>query len=97
VMKISADVPHYAYTMNLRVGTPSYVFMRYDPHPESGATKWQTKIVSGTIAKYYRATRVDHSSINVPGAARWRWLDDDETVWFRCAAGCCTKDDDLGW
>lgn len=26
----------------------------------------------------------------MPGTARWRWLDDDETTWVRCPQGCCT-------
>lgn len=25
------------------------------------------------------------------GAARWRWLETDETTWIRCAEGCCTQ------
>ena len=25
------------------------------------------------------------------GAARWRWLETDETTWIRCAEGCCPQ------
>jgi hypothetical protein len=96
-MKINVNVQHYVDRLNLRAGTSSQIFMRYDPHPESGATRWQTKIVSGSVIRYYRAVRVDHTGIAVPGTARWRWLDDDETVWVRCAPGCCTSGDDLNW
>ncbi|MEO8878866.1 MAG: hypothetical protein ABI446_00555 [Gemmatimonadaceae bacterium] len=24
-----------------------------------------------------------------PGTVRWRWLDDDQTIWVSCPAGCC--------
>jgi hypothetical protein len=32
--------------------------------------------------------------IEVPGTARWGWDPLDETVWIRCAAGCCSVGDD---
>lgn len=28
----------------------------------------------------------------VPGTVRWRWLAEDETLWFRCPEGCCTPE-----
>ena len=26
---------------------------------------------------------------DTPGTVRWRWLDDDQTIWVSCPAGCC--------
>jgi hypothetical protein len=58
---------------------------------------WYAKVVpEGTTpgvprpAKYYCAPRFLHGeALHFPGAARWRWLDDDETTWVRCPKGCC--------
>ncbi len=36
--------------------------------------------------------RFDHpelTSTHIPGTVRWRWQAHDETVWMRCAQGCC--------
>ena len=27
--------------------------------------------------------------VMIPATARWRWMRNDETIWTRCAAGCC--------
>jgi len=27
--------------------------------------------------------------VSTPGTVRWRWLDDDQTIWVSCPAGCC--------
>ena len=50
---------------------------------------WFAKIVSGRgVTKYRCVTRREHK--DVVATARWRWLNNDETVWIRCANGCCT-------
>jgi hypothetical protein len=33
--------------------------------------------------------RKDHSPHDVPGTAKWRWVEKDEEVWVRCSQGCC--------
>ena len=41
---------------------------------------------------YFCGYMKKHPSANVqglPGIVRWRWLDQDETTWQRCATGCC--------
>lgn len=27
--------------------------------------------------------------VSTPGTVRWRWRDDDQTIWVSCPAGCC--------
>lgn len=45
---------------------------------------------SGGTPKYFCVKRVPHLSVgHVVGAARWRWIKNDETVWMRCVQGCC--------
>jgi hypothetical protein len=41
--------------------------------------------------KYFCVIRYTHPTLpmGVPGTARWRWLDDDPSVWEACADGCC--------
>jgi len=29
------------------------------------------------------------AGVRTPGTVRWRWLDDDQTIWVSCPAGCC--------
>lgn len=68
------------------------------PSPyESLAWGWARIRLAGTTAaapnyKYVCVPRWANptaSSNPVPGAARWRWLVADETVWTKCSAGCC--------
>jgi hypothetical protein len=61
---------------------------------EAGVTPartWYAKIVSGTGTKYLCVTRRTHGGMVIPaGTVRWSWTEFDETLWVRCAAGCCT-------
>jgi hypothetical protein len=64
------------------------------PMPASctAASGWWAKIESRpTLPRYTCVTRRDHSGlgITIPGVARWRWDEDDESVWIRCLEGCC--------
>lgn len=45
-----------------------------------------------TQPAYFCVTRHDHSGLgrHIPGTARWRWVKEDEKLWVKCAAGCCT-------
>lgn len=58
------------------------------------ADQWWTKIVSGvasdTTVTYRCVTRREHAGVDVRGTVRWRWTENDETLWVRCGAGCCT-------
>lgn len=58
----------------------------------TGAT-WYTRHTSAVSGetKYYCAERTDTpDAVNgVVPTTRWRWLPDDETLWFRCMEGCC--------
>ena len=43
--------------------------------------------------KYLCVRRERHGGAVIPrGAARWAWSDKDESLWIRCADGCCTTD-----
>lgn len=76
-----------------------------DPDPDEGG-RWWAKIVppAGTETPRYRCVKrrshlkhlLDYEAANpgviiqIPGAARWRWLLDDAGEWARCGSGCCT-------
>ena len=43
--------------------------------------------------QYYRLSdELLSSGFQIPGSVRWRWLSEDETLWHRCADGCCKVD-----
>lgn len=55
---------------------------------------WWQKTVSATGESAFACvTFRDHSGlgVRVPTTARWRWLANDESTWFSCPTGCCTK------
>ena len=37
----------------------------------------------------YKHQHPGPDAVGLPGIVRWRWLDQDETTWQRCEAGCC--------
>ena len=47
------------------------------------------------VTTYRCINRWDHTAMaladhyTIPGAARWRWLMNDESTWNRCTEGCC--------
>lgn len=47
---------------------------------------------AGAAVEYRCVIRKDHSGLGVeiPATARWSWVKNDEKLWLRCAAGCCT-------
>ncbi len=74
-----------------------------DPHDH---LPWWAMVVSGADTVFRCVTRVDHSDavatynkahshpgdirVRFTGAARWRWVANDETEWISCPSGCCT-------
>ena len=68
--------------------------------PSPGAlNQWWARISSENGDTFYRCVRrhehtmASGSSGVIPeGAVRWAWSDDDESLWIRCADGCCTID-----
>lgn len=54
--------------------------------------KWRARHTSanGTVT-YHCIQYIPPSTpgLTVPGTARWKWLADDEALWFRCVNGCC--------
>jgi hypothetical protein len=52
---------------------------------------WWVRLTPPEGPARFRCIKRDISTPPIPaGAARWRWLEDDETTWVRCEAGCCT-------
>lgn len=70
--------------------------------PDGIGNQWWAKIVNPARTQYVCVKRTDHSqqlhdwmkanpkySVKLPGAARWRWLKNDEGNWLSCPGGCC--------
>ena len=55
-------------------------------------TWWAVVVKPSKEVSYRCVYRTDHGTIPVPGTARWRWVLNDETIWVRCANGCCQVD-----
>lgn len=53
--------------------------------------RWYARITRpGRPPAYFCVVHRGHTKAdNIPAVVRWRWRDDDETVWVRCAFGCC--------
>jgi len=76
-----------------------------DPDPNNPTMRWWGMIVSPDHEIAFTCVkRTDHSKelddyrlhhpgviVRIPGAARWRFLLDDEGTWMSCPSGCCTK------
>lgn len=75
------------------------------PGPDPDGFPWWMMVASAAGTREVRCVkRVDHKAelaqyiathpnqvdIQIPGAARWRWMVDDESGWIRCPTGCCT-------
>jgi hypothetical protein len=57
----------------------------------TGGDKWWAAIDRPTSGREIRCIHFDGKSTVIPAAAaRWRWLETDETTWVRCAEGCCS-------
>jgi hypothetical protein len=57
----------------------------------SGGERWWAAIDRPTSGREIRCVHFDGTSTVIPAAAaRWRWLETDETTWVRCAQGCCS-------
>jgi len=57
--------------------------------PGNPETWWSATVDPGNQVAFRCVHREDHGTIPVPGTARWRWILNDETIWVRCANGCC--------
>jgi hypothetical protein len=52
---------------------------------------WYYRLVArGTADTMYTCARREAHNVRVWGSARWRWIESDEKLWFRCENGCCT-------
>ena len=73
------------------VGTDRIQALMYLKHAAGGA--WSARIVaidgnSAVTTSEFPVTMIEHND-SIPGVARWGWDDTDETIWVRCANGCC--------
>jgi hypothetical protein len=78
-----------------------------DPDPATPARHWWAKTVPESGPQTYVCVqRMDHRkallawaglpenanvSFSIPATARWRFMPADESGWWGCATGCCTK------
>jgi len=49
---------------------------------------WAKTVSSSEDVKYQCVTRCEQN-LEIPGTVRWRWEEQDEKLWIRCATGCC--------
>ena len=76
------------------------------PDPTNSSLRWWARTVSAKGDTTYGCVlRMDHQAqvtafmstmapgtkYSIPGAARWRFLSNDESTWVSCPSGCCTK------
>jgi hypothetical protein len=97
---LDGESPTYKRKLNLDAGV-NRMYLRFGdpaafippggiPGTCVGDVGWWMKVVSAKGDVAYRCASYEaHPGVNVPGTARWRWLDDDETTWQRCPSGCC--------
>jgi hypothetical protein len=91
---LDADHPEYRHKYNFAPGANAIALLR---RPDG---VWKARITTeGGVTQWRDVVRRDHTAhmaahhMHVPGTARWRWKARDETVWVRCAEGCCEVQD----
>jgi hypothetical protein len=59
--------------------------------PATAKSRWYARVDHPTQgARYFCVVYRPHPhGFSVPAVVRWRWRDDDETMWVSCPAGCC--------
>ncbi|WKW12234.1 hypothetical protein Strain138_001517 [Pseudogemmatithrix spongiicola] len=63
------------------------------PPTEDG--RWYARIERPGGARYFCVKHRSHPpGFYIPPVVRWRWREDDETIWIRCFGGCCEVDVD---
>jgi hypothetical protein len=75
------------------IGSPGIQAEMYLHHVASPAA-WSARIISidkkgKATTSEFKVDMVGHDGEDIPGVARWGWDDNDETIWVRCANGCC--------
>lgn len=66
-----------------------------DVTPADSGVWWAGIVSTKTNVKFACVIRRDHSEelaalgLRPTGTVRWRWRDQDETIWTSCDAGCC--------
>lgn len=57
--------------------------------------RWYARIERPGGARYFCVKhRPFPTGFSIPPVVRWRWREDDETIWIRCPDGCCEIDVD---
>lgn len=86
-----ADGRIYTSKLNLSTGV-NQVFLRKAP----GTMRFKALIISASgDSVEFAVKRHGHegfqaaTGLRIVGITRWRWLEDDETLWTRCLEGCC--------
>ena len=74
-----------------RCGIPAGATTCKNTSATTNPDSWWVRLTPAEGSPRYRCLKRDTSTPPIPaGAARWRWLEDDETTWVRCPQGCCT-------
>lgn len=86
----------YMKRWNFEPTTENRLYIRIN----TATNRWESAIERRTYISSWLPTwwtrsfakpieRDDHTGMNVPGTARFRWDKDDEDLWVRCDEGCC--------
>jgi len=93
---MSQDEQKYADSFNLaaaKIGNPNKVYLRRDGNEADPAKGWQARIVNAKGAEKVTGLSVHYVGMSATDpihvGARWHWRDADESMWVRCASGCC--------
>lgn len=82
--------PGYRDKLNLTPAGADFE-IRFDPNAVDATARWQARITAPGRVIYRKVVRTRHEdpAFEPPATARWRWRSNDETLWVRCALGCC--------
>ena len=93
IIDLPARIPDYYTKYKLDMGRTK-LLLRYDQaidewqaatQPMAGGAIYKTRI----FVHFHKHAKLPRT----PEVARWKWSDKDETMWVRCANGCCEVSD----
>jgi hypothetical protein len=63
---------------------------------DASGQRWYSRVTApdGTKRFFCVVYREHPKGFDVPAVVRWRWRNDDESIWVRCPAGCCEVNGD---
>lgn len=88
VATIKSDTSYERLKIPLNKPDSSELSLKYDPQKGWRAQMSSRNIDGTSVLAEFDVTMMPHKE-KIPGVARWGWEDDDESIWTRCANGCC--------